>query len=118
MPIYEYECSDCGQRLERLQRLNDPPPEDCECGGKMRRLVSAPAFQFKGTGWYVTDYGGRKSGADADGSDSKASNRSDTGEKSASDAPGEKAAGKTGAGEGKAAKKESSSKAGKGGDSA
>ena len=68
MPIYEYECADCGERIERLQRLNDPPPDACEaCGGSMKRMLSAPAIQFKGTGWYVTDYAGRKS-SDDDGS--------------------------------------------------
>jgi putative FmdB family regulatory protein len=65
MPIYEYECADCGERIERLQGLNDPPPEACKaCGGLMKRMLSAPAFQFKGTGWYVTDYAGRKSSDD------------------------------------------------------
>ncbi|MCZ6508907.1 MAG: zinc ribbon domain-containing protein [Acidobacteria bacterium] len=69
MPIYEYECADCSRRIERLQRLNDPPPEACEaCGGPMNRVLSAPAFQFKGTGWYVTDYAGRKSSDDGDSS--------------------------------------------------
>ena len=69
MPIYEYECADCSQRIERLQRLNDPPPKACEaCGGTMKRMLSAPAFQFKGTGWYVTDYAGRKSSDDDESS--------------------------------------------------
>jgi putative FmdB family regulatory protein len=82
MPIYEYECSDCGRRLERLQRLDDPPPGACECGGAMHRQVSAPAFQFKGSGWYVTDYGGRKSATDGD---SEAPQDSDKSEKPAAD---------------------------------
>jgi len=63
MPIYEYECRNCGKRTELLQRMDDPPLAACpECGGEVRKLVSAPAVQFKGTGWYVTDYakkGGR-----------------------------------------------------------
>ena len=63
MPIYEYQCDDCGHRSEAIQRLADDPLTEClECGGVIRRLISAPAFQFKGSGWYVTDYGGRKGG--------------------------------------------------------
>jgi putative FmdB family regulatory protein len=61
MPLYEYECSSCGTRTEVLQRVGAPSIDDCaECGGKMRRLLSAPAVQFKGTGWYVTDYARKK----------------------------------------------------------
>ncbi len=58
MPLYEYECQDCHYRFERLQRFSDPPPPKCpECGGKIAQLMSAAAIQFKGSGWYVTDYG-------------------------------------------------------------
>jgi putative FmdB family regulatory protein len=57
MPIYEYECEKCGHRFEKIQKFSDPPLETCEkCGGPIHKLQSAPAFQFKGTGWYVTDY--------------------------------------------------------------
>ncbi|TNF74648.1 MAG: zinc ribbon domain-containing protein [Acidobacteria bacterium] len=78
MPLYEYECSSCGTRTEVLQRVGAPPIDDCsECGGKMKRLLSAPAVQFKGTGWYVTDYArkkdsgnGSKPKSDAGGGDS------------------------------------------------
>lgn len=57
MPLYEYLCDSCGQRIEALQRLADPPLEVCpNCEGKLKKLLSAPAFQFKGSGWYVTDY--------------------------------------------------------------
>ncbi len=60
MPLYEYECTECGHRTELLQRHGDPPPERCpQCGGVVRKLFSAPAVQFKGTGWYVTDYAGK-----------------------------------------------------------
>jgi len=63
MPLYEFECTHCGLRFERiLQRFSDPLPEVClECGGVLKKLFSAPAFQFKGSGWYATDYA-RKSG--------------------------------------------------------
>jgi putative FmdB family regulatory protein len=58
MPIYEYQCTRCGHRVEQIQRMDDPPLTVCEeCGGELKKMVSAPAFQFKGTGWYVTDYG-------------------------------------------------------------
>lgn len=73
MPIYEYECEACGHRSEAIQRLSEDPLNEClECGGAIRRLISAPAVQFKGTGWYVTDYAGRKgSDGSADASESK-----------------------------------------------
>jgi putative FmdB family regulatory protein len=62
MPLYEYECRSCGERVEVLQRVGAPPVGVCEaCGGEMTRLLSAPAFQFKGTGWYVTDYAKKNS---------------------------------------------------------
>lgn len=63
MPIYEYECRRCGRRIEAMQRIADPPLAVCEeCGGELRKLISAPAFQFKGSGWYVTDYARAGSG--------------------------------------------------------
>ena len=66
MPIYEYQCRQCGERSEALQRMADPPLSECgECGGELRKLVSAPAFQFKGTGWYVTDYAKKDKGKDS-----------------------------------------------------
>ncbi len=62
MPLYEYQCPKCGHRFERIQKFSDPDPKKCpQCGaGKLERLLHAPAVQFKGAGWYVTDYG-RKS---------------------------------------------------------
>lgn len=57
MPLYEYECESCHERFERIQKFSDPPVEVCPaCGGAVRRLISSPAIQFKGEGWYVTDY--------------------------------------------------------------
>ena len=57
MPIYEYQCLKCEFHFEKLQKLSDPPASKCpKCGGKVAQLMSAPAVQFKGTGWYVTDY--------------------------------------------------------------
>jgi putative FmdB family regulatory protein len=57
MPLYEYECSTCGHHFEVIRKFSDPPEEKCpKCGGAVRKLQSAPSFQFKGTGWYATDY--------------------------------------------------------------
>lgn len=64
MPLYEYLCESCGRRSEVLQRLDEPPLAICpHCGGALRKLLSAPSFQFKGSGWYQTDYA-RKPAAD------------------------------------------------------
>ena len=58
MPIYEFECDACGERFEVIQKFSDPQLDTCtKCGkGPVRRLLSSPAIQFKGSGWYVTDY--------------------------------------------------------------
>ena len=62
MPLYEYRCSKCEKKIEVIRKFSDPPLTEHEgCGGTLEQLLSAPAFQLKGTGWYVTDYG--KSGA-------------------------------------------------------
>ena len=58
MPLYEYECFLCQHRFEKIRRVANASDVDCpECGGSVRRLLGAPALQFKGSGWYVTDYG-------------------------------------------------------------
>ena len=57
MPLYEYRCEKCGRQFEVIQKFSDAPLTACEtCGGRVERMISSPAFQFKGTGWYVTDY--------------------------------------------------------------
>ncbi len=80
MPLYEYECELCGHRFEVIQKFSDAPIEVCaKCGGVVRKLLSSPAIQFKGSGWYITDYAraGKseastpESGAAAKGDDSK-----------------------------------------------
>lgn len=63
MPLYEYQCSDCGQLLEVIQKFSDEPLSTCtDCGGRVERLLSAPAIQFKGAGWYVNDYAKKNNG--------------------------------------------------------
>ncbi len=82
MPLYEYQCQACGKRLERIQKFSDPPLETCpHCGGKLEKLISSPAIQFKGSGWYVTDYA-RKS--ESSTKDKGSSSSKESGEKSAS----------------------------------
>ena len=57
MPLYEYACPKCGERIEMIRRFSDPPEAACpKCGAEMRKLISSPAIQFKGSGFYKTDY--------------------------------------------------------------
>ena len=73
MPLYEYHCDACGQRFEVIRKFSDPELETCaKCGkGPIQRLVSSPAIQFKGTGWYITDYSSKgKAGSEASSSTS------------------------------------------------
>jgi len=79
MPLYEYQCKKCGHRFEKIQKFSDKPVKKCpECGGPVEQTISAPAVQFKGSGWYVTDYA-KKSPAASDGGskDSKESKKDD-----------------------------------------
>jgi putative FmdB family regulatory protein len=87
MPIYEYECKKCGHKFERIQRFSDPLVKKCpECGGKVEQVISAPAVQFKGSGWYVTDYakkpaGGAPKSESKSDSDGKGDSSKDSGKK-------------------------------------
>jgi putative FmdB family regulatory protein len=66
MPIYEYLCKSCGRHFERRQSISEEPLRLCEeCGGALEKQWSLSGFQFKGAGWYVTDYSGKKPGGDA-----------------------------------------------------
>src|SRR5947207_14454336 len=84
MPLYEYQCKKCGHRFERIQLYSAAMVNKCpECGGKVEQMISAPAVQFKGTGWYVTDYPKKSSGVASSKSDSdgKADLAKDSGSK-------------------------------------
>ena len=108
MPLYEYQCDRDG-RFEVIRKFSDPPLKKCPtCGGPIQRLPSAPAIQFKGTGWYVTDYA-KKSG----GEGSKANDTSPSSDSSAGSSKGKSESGKSDAGKGDAGKSDS----GKGGGS-
>lgn len=76
MPVYEYQCKECGHIQEAFQKISEPPLETCpQCKGGLKKLISQSSFHLKGSGWYVTDYGGAKSGSNTGG---------DSGDKSSS----------------------------------
>jgi putative FmdB family regulatory protein len=78
VPLYEYECLNCKERVEIIQKFSDPPYSICpKCGGEMKKLFSSPAIQFKGSGFYKTDYASGSSGSTAK-SDSKTESKSET----------------------------------------
>ena len=83
MPLYEYECTKCGRRTEKIENVSGPHLKKCpHCSGKVERMLTAPVIQFKGTGWYVTDYAGKKSGG-GDGAPSMKSDSSESKESAA-----------------------------------
>jgi len=85
MPLYEYECKKCGHRFEKIQKFSDKMVKKCpECGGQVEQMISAPAVQFKGSGWYVTDYAKKShapASSDSGSKDSKDSKESKKDEK-------------------------------------
>jgi len=102
MPLYEYQCDGkCKQRFELIRKFSDPPVEKCpNCGGKVHKLMSSPAIQFKGSGWYITDYAKKdstaagKSDPGTSSSDSKETKSSDNADKTdKADKPAEKKSG-------------------------
>jgi putative FmdB family regulatory protein len=109
MPLYEYECKKCGHRFEKIQKFSDKMVKKCpECGGQVEQMISAPAVQFKGSGWYVTDYAKKSSSPGSSGSgDSGSKDKKDEKAKSDSsskDSPSKESASKD------SSPKESSSK--------
>lgn len=92
MPLYEYQCKKCKHKFEKIQKFSDPPVKKCpECGSPVEKVMHAPNVQFKGTGWYVTDYGGKaeksekskpEDSSDKGGSEKKDSTAKEDGAKS------------------------------------
>src|SRR6204780_2559608 len=115
MPLYEYECKKCGHRFEKNQKFSDKMvKKGPECRGRVEQMISAPAVQFKGSGWYVTDYA-NKSHAPASEGGSSDSKKEEKSEKSKSDAPSKESSSKDsspkeGSSRSTASKEESSSK--------
>src|SRR5882757_6755738 len=80
MPLYEYECDACGHRFEKIQKFSDPLEDTCpKCGGAVHKLMSSPAIQFKGSGFYITDYpkGDKGSAPKSDGGKKAAAEKAD-----------------------------------------
>ena len=92
MPLYEYRCKSCGHQFEKIQSFSAPEEKECPvCQGPVERLLSAPAIQFKGSGWYVNDYASKssksmKAGADGNGKAAESSGSGDKSEKSSTPA--------------------------------
>jgi putative FmdB family regulatory protein len=79
VPLYEYKCLKCGRRTEKIESVSGPHLKKCpHCGGKVESVITAPSIQFKGAGWYVTDYAGKKSGGDGDKTDKPAAETKET----------------------------------------
>ena len=88
MPIYEYECQKCKCRFELLQKMSDKEPTKCrECGGRLDKIISAPAIQFKGSGWYVTDYSGKATKSENSESEPAADKKPDKSDQSKESSP-------------------------------
>lgn len=86
MPIYEYTCQKCAKRVEVIQKASDKPPKRCaDCGGKLEKAWSQTSFQLKGSGWYVTDYAGKKAEAKDGKGDGKSDDKADAKAKPAKD---------------------------------
>ena len=86
MPLYEYQCDACAKRFERIQKFSDPPVDTCpSCGGAVRKLLSSPAIQFKGSGWYITDYAKKSGGDGAGAKDTKDAPKKETPASSSAD---------------------------------
>src|SRR6516164_5355632 len=79
MPLYEYQCKKNGHRFERIQKFSDPHVKKCpECGSPVEQVISAPAVQFKGAGWYVTDYAKKSSSGASSSSSTNGDSKSDS----------------------------------------
>jgi putative FmdB family regulatory protein len=89
--LYEYKCVKCGRKTEKIENVDGPHLKKCpHCGGKVEALFSAPAIQFKGSGWYVTDYGGKKSSGDSGKDDKPATESKESAKESGAKESGSK----------------------------
>ena len=87
LPLYEYKCLKCGRLTEKIENVNGPHLRKCpHCGGKVESLLSAPAIQFKGSGWYVTDYAGKSKGSDSGKEEKPAASKESTSKESPKEA--------------------------------
>jgi putative FmdB family regulatory protein len=108
MPLYEYECKKCGHRFEKIQLYSDKMVKKCpECGGQVEQMISAPAVQFKGSGWYVTDYAKKTSSPGSSGS-GESSSKDKKDDKSKSDGTSKESASKDNSSKDSSAKESSS----------
>jgi putative FmdB family regulatory protein len=97
MPLYEYQCKKCGHRFEKIQKFSDRMVKKCpDCGGVVEQMISAPAVQFKGSGWYVTDYPKKSSAGASSDSGGKESKETKKEEKKAESPAKESASKKAG----------------------
>jgi putative FmdB family regulatory protein len=116
VPLYEYKCLKCGRKTEKIENMAGPHLKKCpHCGGKVEALISAPSIQFKGSGWYVTDYGGKKSSGDSGKEEKSATESKDSAKDSGTKESSAKDSGAkdSGSKEKKAEKSEKSEKSGK-----
>ena len=117
MPLYEYQCEKCGHRFEKIQKFSDKMVKKCpECGGRVEQMISAPAVQFKGSGWYVTDYA-NKSHAPSPSDEGSAASKKDekskpdgSGKESSKDSSSKESASKESSGKESSSKEVSSSR--------
>jgi putative FmdB family regulatory protein len=111
MPIYEYQCEKCGKKIEVIQKMSDKPLKKHEqCGGALTKLISAAGFQFKGTGWYVTDYARKSSGENKETSTDKKTETKETSSNGSKESSGSgSTSAKAEGGKGKAEKSSSKS---------
>jgi putative FmdB family regulatory protein len=81
VPLYEYQCAKCGKRTEKIENVSGPHLKKCPyCAGKVERLLTAPAIQFKGSGWYVTDYAGKSGAKDSATTETASPDKKDSSE--------------------------------------
>jgi putative FmdB family regulatory protein len=86
VPLYEYQCKKCKHKFEKIQKFSDRPIRKCpDCGSPVEKVQHAPNVQFKGSGWYVTDYGGKGDKSKTDGNSEKGSSEKDSAEKASSE---------------------------------